>query len=64
MRGQDPEPLLANLRTESLEAPLERMTHEERLVADYRGTGLTTRPHPPFYNRAELARLQVVRHRE
>ena len=57
---QDPGPLFANLKTEGMDAPLERMTHEERLVADYRGTGLTTGPHPLFYSRAALARMQVV----
>ncbi len=57
---QEPGPLFANIKAESLEAPLECMTNEERLVADYRGTGLTTGPHPLFYNRAELDRMQVV----
>jgi error-prone DNA polymerase len=28
------------------------METEERIVADYRGTGLTTGPHPMFYKRA------------
>ena len=36
------------------ESPLRRMTDEERLVADFRGTGLTTGPHPMAYRRAEL----------
>ena len=30
------------------------MTDEERLVADFRGTGLTVGPHPMAYRRAEL----------
>jgi len=30
------------------------MTTEERLAADYSGTGLTTGPHPMAYHRAEL----------
>jgi error-prone DNA polymerase len=30
-------------------SPLEQMDIEERIVADYRGTGLTTGPHPMFY---------------
>ncbi|HEV8384768.1 MAG TPA: OB-fold nucleic acid binding domain-containing protein, partial [Candidatus Acidoferrales bacterium] len=34
--------------------PLEAMTAEERLVADYRGTGLTVGPHPMRYRRAEM----------
>jgi len=34
--------------------PLKQMTTEERLAADYSGTGLTTGPHPMAYHRAEL----------
>jgi error-prone DNA polymerase len=34
--------------------PLKRMTAEERLAADYSGTGLTTGPHPMAYHRAVL----------
>jgi error-prone DNA polymerase len=34
--------------------PLKIMTSEERLAADYAGTGLTTGPHPMAYHRAEL----------
>jgi len=30
------------------------MTNEERLVADFRGTGLTVGPHPMAYRRAEM----------
>ena len=36
------------------ESPLQRMKTEERLVADYAGTGLTTGPHPMAYRRSEL----------
>jgi error-prone DNA polymerase len=39
--------------------PLSRMSTEERLVEDYRGTGLTLGPHPMVYRRAELTRLGV-----
>ena len=35
------------------------MTSEERLVADFHGTGLTVGPHPLAYRRAELAALDV-----
>jgi error-prone DNA polymerase len=35
------------------------MDTEERLVADYHGTGLTTGPHPMFYRRAEMRRLNI-----
>ena len=36
------------------DSPLRRMTAEERLVADFRGTGMTVGPHPMAYRRAEL----------
>jgi error-prone DNA polymerase len=35
-------------------APLRKMNDEERLAADYAGTGLTTGPHPMAYHRAAL----------
>ena len=41
------------------DSPLARMTDEERLVADFRGTGLTVGPHPMTYRRADLARQGV-----
>jgi error-prone DNA polymerase len=34
--------------------PLRQMTIDERLAADYSGTGLTTGPHPMAYHRATL----------
>ena len=34
--------------------PLRKMTTDERLAADYAGTGLTTGPHPMTYHRAAL----------
>jgi error-prone DNA polymerase len=34
--------------------PLKRMTTDERLAADYAGTGVTTSPHPMAYQRAAL----------
>jgi error-prone DNA polymerase len=34
--------------------PLKQMTTDERLMADYAGTGLTTGPHPIAYHRAKL----------
>jgi len=40
-------------------SPLTPMDTEERIVADYRGTGLTTGPHPMFYQRAEMRRLNI-----
>ncbi len=37
-----------------LNIPLRKMTTDERLTADYAGTGLTTGPHPMAYQRAML----------
>jgi error-prone DNA polymerase len=42
------------------DSPLQPMTTEERLVADFRGTGMTVGPHPMAYHRAEL-RKQGIR---
>jgi error-prone DNA polymerase len=40
-------------------SPLLAMTSEERLVADFRGTGMTVGPHPLAYHRAELKRQGI-----
>jgi error-prone DNA polymerase len=40
-------------------SPLAPMNAEERLVADYRGTGMTVGPHPMAYHRAELQKMGV-----
>jgi len=37
------------------------MTDEERLVADFRGTGMTVGPHPMAYHRARMEKLGVRR---
>jgi len=37
------------------------MTHEERLIADFRGTGLTVGPHPMQYRREEMKMLGIYR---
>jgi error-prone DNA polymerase len=52
-------PLLEKLPEPDAPSPLERMTHEERLVADFHGTGLTTGPHPMAYRRAEMRALGI-----
>ncbi len=44
---------------EIYESPLQPMTDEERLVADFRGTGLTAGPHPMAYRRAELKKRGI-----
>jgi error-prone DNA polymerase len=40
--------------------PLKKMTNDERLAADYAGTGLTTGPHPLAYHRAAFRRAGIV----
>jgi error-prone DNA polymerase len=47
-------PLLDELPEMDAESPLAAMTHEERLVVDFRSTGLTIGPHPMQYRRAEM----------
>ena len=57
---KSPGPLFQNLEGEAANAPLERMTDEERLLADYQGTGMTTGPHPLFYSRSQLNWMGVT----
>ena len=52
-------PLLEEFSEPDSRSPLEQMTHEERLVADFRGTGLTVGPHPMAYRRAEMKALGI-----
>ena len=49
-----------SLREDSDALPLQQMNIEERLVADYAGTGLTVGKHPMHYRRAELQRSNVL----
>ena len=59
-------PLLLNAHAveESPASPLQQMTTEERLVADYSGTGLTVGRHPMAYRRAQLAQQEIRSARE
>ena len=50
--------------TKSADSPLVKMTTEERLVADYAGTGLTVGNHPMAYRRAEMQRQRICSARE
>jgi error-prone DNA polymerase len=54
--GRPVGPLLRPAAHQSKETvrPLRRMTTDERLTADFAGTGLTTGPHPMAYVRAQL----------
>jgi error-prone DNA polymerase len=40
--------------------PLRKMSTDERLAADYAGTGLTTGPHPMAYQRENLRHLGIL----
>jgi error-prone DNA polymerase len=48
----------------SAASPLRAMKTEERLIADYAGTGLTTGPHPMAYRREDLQRMGVLSARD
>jgi error-prone DNA polymerase len=49
-----------SLRENSDAFPLQQMNVEERLVADYAGTGLTVGKHPMYYRRPELRRSNIL----
>jgi error-prone DNA polymerase len=57
-------PLLDSIPEADGASPLALMTPEERLVADFHGTGLTTGPHPMAYRRAELRRAGILSAKE
>jgi error-prone DNA polymerase len=52
-------PMLENLPEPDLPSPLQPMNHEERLVADFHGTGLTVGPHPMAYRRDWLNAMGI-----
>lgn len=55
--GRPVGPLLSGIKEDDASqpaGPLRRMTNDERLAADYAGTGLTTGPHPMSYHRKSL----------
>jgi DNA polymerase III alpha subunit len=54
-------PLLEQQPEPDLPSPLQPMNHEERLVADFHGTGLTVGPHPMAYRRAWLTAMGIRR---
>ena len=66
--GRPAGPLLRNAAMaadpQQTSSPLRQMTTEERLVADYAGTGLTVGKHPMAYRRAQLARQRICSARE
>lgn len=54
-------PLLKEQKDQNSDSPLSPMTIEERVNADFRGTGLTIGRHPMAYRREELNTLGVKR---
>jgi error-prone DNA polymerase len=52
-------PLLEEISEPDNKSPLKMMSAEERLVADFRGTGMTVGPHPMAYHRARLEKMGV-----
>jgi error-prone DNA polymerase len=58
-----PGPLLESVESDdavSQRSPLQPMTSEDRLVADFHNTGMTVGPHPLRYHREDLRRQGVV----
>jgi error-prone DNA polymerase len=53
-------PLLSEMPEQDEESPLARMTVDERLAADFHGTGVTVGPHPMAYHREALSRMGIV----
>jgi error-prone DNA polymerase len=54
-------PLLQQISEPDNKSPLKIMTDEERLVADFRGTGMTVGPHPMSYHRDRMSKMGVRR---
>jgi error-prone DNA polymerase len=54
-------PLLDEILEPDNKSPLKMMNDEERLVADFRGTGMTVGPHPMAYHRARMEKMGVRR---
>jgi error-prone DNA polymerase len=54
-------PLLEKLPEPDTPSPLQPMNQEERLVADFHGTGLTVGPHPMAYRREWLNAMGIRR---
>jgi len=52
-------PLLDELSEPDEASPLDPMNAEERLVADFRGTGMTVGPHPMAYHRARMEQMGI-----
>src|SRR5581483_8968111 len=57
-------PLLDQYPEQDSKSPLQPMNDEERLVADFRGTGMTVGPHPMAYHREKMNALGIRRANE
>jgi len=62
--GRPVGPLLHSAAPSHASNPLHRMTADERLAADYAGTGITIGPHPMAWQRASLHRQGFLSARE
>jgi error-prone DNA polymerase len=66
--GRAAGPLLCELleeeETDSAQSPLAQMTLDERLAADFQGTGVTVGPHPMAYQRNRLSEMGIIRARD
>jgi error-prone DNA polymerase len=62
--GRPAGPLLDGVPEMCPIAPLQQMTIDERLAADYKGTSLTIGRHPMHYRRAEMNELGVTTARD
>jgi error-prone DNA polymerase len=57
-------PMLEGIVEQDKASPLKKMEIEERLVADFEGTGMTIGPHPMAYRREQLRRMGIVSAKE
>src|SRR5215472_4706794 len=57
--ARQPGPLLRDVIEGDAASPLYRMEIEERLIADYHGTGMTIGPHPMAYRRNALRKMGI-----
>ncbi|MCU1302699.1 MAG: polymerase alpha subunit [Candidatus Sulfotelmatobacter sp.] len=57
-------PMFEGITEQDRASPLKQMDIEERLVADFHGTGMTVGPHPMAYRRAQLQKQGIVSARE
>jgi error-prone DNA polymerase len=58
--GRSVGPLLESVPELNTDSPLDWMSPRERIVADYRGTGVTVGPHPMAFRREEMNKLGVT----